>query len=114
MRTRAGPAGAILEPGYAFVAVAAPPLVRALAGDVHRLGRCRDQASRFDALAKPEPTFGREWSVTVQQAFLGACVAFDSSTLAQGALTQRMSTTSQGTTTSPGRTSRGGSWPSGP
>src|SRR5690606_12036453 len=85
MRTRPRPAGTVLEPGETLVAVAAPPLVRALPGDVHRLRGSSDGPTRFDALTEPAAALHGEGSVTVQQGLLGSCVAFDSSTLTQGA-----------------------------
>src|SRR5688572_19000058 len=100
MRTRPGPTRAVLETGFALVQVAVPPLRGDLARDVHRLRRGRDGPPGLDPLAQPQPAFGREGSVSVQGGLLGSCVAFDSSTLAQGPLTQP-STTSQGTTPRP-------------
>ena len=41
-------------------------------------------------MTQPKSAFRREWSVTVHSSLLGECVAFDSSTLAQGAITQRI------------------------
>src|SRR5690606_3270949 len=84
-RTRPRPAGTVLEPGESLVAIAAPPLVRALPGDVHRLRGSSDGPTRFDALTEPAAALHGEGSVTVQQGLLGSCVAFDSSTLTQGA-----------------------------
>ena len=99
VRARPRAARAILEPGHALVLVATPPLVGALAGDVHRLRRSRDRPTVLDPLAQPQPTFGRERSVTVQGGLLGPCVASTAPHSPRGPTTQRMSTTSQGTTT---------------
>src|SRR4051794_36699654 len=73
MRTRPRPTRTILEPRDTLLAISTPPLVRRLARDVHRLGRNRDRPTILDPVTQPEPTFRREWSVTVHNGLPG-CV----------------------------------------
>src|SRR6478672_10058804 len=85
MGTRPRSARAVDQSRFAFVLVAAPPLVSALTGNIHRLGRRRDCPASGDTTPQPEPAFRGEGSVTVHHGLLGSCDAFDSSTLAQAA-----------------------------
>jgi hypothetical protein len=85
VRTAAWAAGAVHEPLDRLVTESAPPLVGALARDVHGLRRSGDGPTIQDPPAQPQPAFGSERSVTVHDGLLGPCVASDSSTLAQGA-----------------------------
>src|SRR4030095_3423176 len=71
MRARPRSTRPILEPRRSFVAIATPPLVRALTRDVHRLGRCRDRPTILNPQTKPEPTFRRGGSVTVHRSSWG-------------------------------------------
>src|SRR5690606_18987679 len=74
MRAADRPAGAVLQPSDAFVLVAAPPLMRALAGDVHRLRRRGHAPAGLDALTQPETTLRGERGITVHLSLLGCVV----------------------------------------
>ena len=82
VRTGVRAAGAVHQARLAGVLVAAPPLVGALPGDVHRLRRGGNRPALDDAVTKPKPAFGSERSVTVHLGPPGASVLpSDSSTL---------------------------------
>src|SRR4051794_15146794 len=114
MRTRPRTTRPVLETSLALVLITRPPLMRGLTGDVHRLGRRRDRPTILDPLTKPKATLRGEWSVTVHRALLGAvCCRRTAPHSPRGHFTQRMSTTSQGTTPRApgGRATRAGARP---
>src|SRR4051794_11068817 len=75
MGTRPRPARTVLESGFAFELIAAPPLVRALTRDLRMLRRLCDRPTRLDQADHPTPTFRRHRSVTVHESLPGVCVA---------------------------------------
>jgi len=81
LSTRA--AGTVLQAGWAFDLVAAPPDIGAVPGDPHRRRGVGDRPTSVDPLAQQQSTGRRQTSVTVQQSLRGEWVVSATPTLAR-------------------------------